>query len=59
MDPNTALRDLREAIAEYDNDMNKTAAGPADRLREAAGTLDEWLSKGGFLPDAWQANRTP
>jgi hypothetical protein len=41
MDPNTALAILRDPNAPL-----------ADRL-EAAGYLDGWISKGGFLPEAW------
>lgn len=43
MDPNETLRLLREALLDEDAEMTA----------ECAQTLDEWLSKGGFLPDAW------
>jgi hypothetical protein len=47
MDPNAALRELREAIHQDDT---HTAA-------ERFEALDEWLSRGGYLPERWQAER--
>jgi hypothetical protein len=47
MDPNATLAQIRELIA----------AGTKVDLEQAAElmtALDEWLSRGGFLPDAWQ-----
>lgn len=44
MDPNKALENLREALK----------SGEHEESAEAAAALDEWLSKGGFLPDAWR-----
>jgi hypothetical protein len=54
VDPNTALTDIRDLIAH-----TYTADGPAAedscrRLYELVEALDGWLSKGGFLPDAWR-----
>lgn len=43
MDPNACLARLREALAE----------GDSEGAREAFASLSEWLSRGGFLPDAW------
>jgi hypothetical protein len=45
MDPNVTMQLLREALA--NNDVNE-----AVYLMKI---LDEWLSKGGFLPRAWYA----
>lgn len=28
-----------------------------DAVADKFNALDEWLSSGGFLPDAWQTNR--
>lgn len=51
MDPNTTLAELRRLMDNYD-------AVPiiehADRMGAAMRDLDEWLSKGGSLPDAWR-----
>lgn len=54
MDPNEALRDLREALSQWhaaeddDNSFNSLVA--AENLAAAAEALDTWLSKSGFLP---------
>lgn len=63
MDPNKALQDLREAIARHAALCEGGAAGSSDEVRaledalDAARALDGWLSRGGFLPDAWRAGR--
>lgn len=44
MDPNEALAQLRNAFADSDY---LTA-------EELFNALDEWLTKGGFLPDPWR-----
>ena len=58
MDPNETLRRMRAAIRAYRRGerllVDGTDAG--DRAVEYAEDLDKWLSGGGFLPDAWQAN---
>lgn len=50
MDPNEALRVVREAarrlLDEYD-------AEAAYELAERFVALDEWLTRGGFLPAVW------
>lgn len=57
MDPNVALEQIRAYAAAMEQPA--TARNPYDLihnavlLREAVADLDEWLSKGGFLPDAW------
>lgn len=53
MDPNETLRLIRQRIKDYaaeDNDM----VLPAEEAMDAFLALDEWLTKGGFLPDAWR-----
>lgn len=58
MDPNETLRELRQAYSDYE-DTRGRSNGPAweaaDRMRDAAAALDEWLCNGGFLPDAWHS----
>lgn len=49
MDPNTALARLR-AWAEGDGN---SGINESDAMELFAG-LDEWLSKGSFLPDGWR-----
>lgn len=52
MDPNEVLRLLRELTETADADeyaANQLYVEVAEKFR----ALDEWMSKGGFLPDAW------
>lgn len=46
MDPNETLRAIRALLTEDDG---RTDPELADKVR----ALDEWLTKGGFLPEAW------
>jgi hypothetical protein len=57
MDPNANLQEQREIVARieayrYMNDTPIERDGY--RLSELVIALDEWISKGGFLPDAWR-----
>lgn len=57
MDPDTALRELRAALAAVedagpDRDEEITALR---QVAEYAQALDGWISAGGFLPSLWQA----
>lgn len=58
MDPDTTLAQIRELIADQQthNELNDT---DTDRLVELIDSLDEWLTKGGFLPTEWNALRSP
>jgi hypothetical protein len=54
MDPNETLRMLRLTIKQMradDNELIRKAH--ADEIAEYVEALDEWLSRGGFLPSAW------
>lgn len=51
MDPNKTLRDLRLAL-----DL-KPAPSTSRFLAEQFTALDEWLTKGGFLPTDWERRR--
>lgn len=56
MDPNAALVKLRgsiHAFRENDDEFNRHW-DHAETLVEAIEALDEWLSKGGYLPADWQ-----
>lgn len=56
MDPNEALRRLRrlcEALSDRDDYDNEVAGELAGQFE----ALDQWISKGGFLPDDWQRNQ--
>ncbi len=65
MDPNATLSQLRRVVARiHDNDATprdpETAAmlQDADLLATLFDSLDEWISRGGFLPEGWKvANR--
>lgn len=46
MDPNTVLEDIRRYIGRVGVEGNE--------LTEAFDALDEWLSKGGYLPEDWE-----
>lgn len=65
MDPNEALRELREAVAGVrilqDDGMD---SGPAymqflELACMAAEALDDWLTEGGFLPAPWVGDGHP
>jgi hypothetical protein len=56
MDPNETLKQLRELIQVPQYGPSLTAFDRAERfdlLVDYIEALDGWLSKGGFLPDAW------
>lgn len=60
MDPNAALAQLRmlgHAImnAGEGDDTSFNAVEMAETLQG----LDVWLSRGGFLPDAWRRGKVP
>lgn len=51
MDPNAALAEIRELVAKIDSpDWHHT---DASRLCDLVDGLDQWMSRGGFLPVAW------
>lgn len=57
MDPNAALRDLRECIGELiqaDDDGTLDDSSQVGTVIDRFMALDEWLCKGGFLPDDWR-----
>lgn len=61
MDPNEALRRLREyaseVISAYDDIEPDDPRSNQLALAESFLDLDEWLTKGGFVPDGWQPQR--
>lgn len=56
MDPNTALSEIRSKILHL-SDRHSTI-DPVEIAYQFE-ALDEWLSKGGFLPDAWRQPLVP
>jgi hypothetical protein len=64
MDPNANIKEIREIVGELrkagDNAVDGISVilgADTDRLVELWDSLDQWLSKGGFLPDAWKKGR--
>lgn len=54
MDPNEALKQAREALQTWDNSLDRDEArDAAEQLARTFEALDQWLSRGGFLPNAW------
>lgn len=55
MDPNETLRQIRAYAKQMreDTDPGVLRAHALD-LAESVEALDEWLIRGGFLPDAWK-----
>lgn len=57
MDPNANLRQQREIVRIHNTlEGSDIQLSPRimDRLVELVEALDEWLTKGGFMPDAWK-----
>lgn len=55
MDPDATLAQIRELITQQQtDDLNDTDTA---NLVELIDSLDEWLTKGGFLPTEWNALR--
>lgn len=52
MDPNAALKDIREIVAAFDKES--CTQEDLETLAELVSNLDKWLSNGGFLPKPWQ-----
>lgn len=65
MDPNAALTQLRDALAELADLTADERPGPdplahaehtldaAEKVVDAGQSLDDWLTSGGFAPRAW------
>lgn len=59
MDPDEALAKLREALQLYYRRYRDKGTGleEADQMADGIEALDDWLSRGGFLPEDWSKNR--
>lgn len=59
MDPNSALATLREMVklsqSTAPDDYDRYTQLSVNDAVEQFAALDEWLSKGGFLPSDWTA----
>lgn len=62
MDPNEALKMIRDLALEARGVIDATPIGEyteahdvLDRMTNTFEGLDAWISRGGFLPDGWDA----
>ena len=55
MDPNATLAELRLAATGYWTVPPDDVEAAALHVVELFEALDEWLSKGGFLPTVWES----
>ena len=53
MDVNATLQEIRDLVGESQSGCEIDT----DRLVELIEALDTWISRGGFLPKAWQTRR--
>lgn len=59
MDPNAALVEIRDVIRKIRDDRTARTLDAfleLENITTAAEALDEWLTKGGFLPAAWDVD---
>lgn len=54
MDPNATLETLRQLCADWENGITRDSEQLAGEFFDAVTALDEWLTRGGFLPRAWE-----
>lgn len=54
MDPNATLDMLRQAVSDYEDKRGDKVDTDADDMRDYFRALDDWMSAGGDLPDAWR-----
>jgi hypothetical protein len=56
VDPNTTLEEIRDIVCRKDDVLagNGDAIDDLEALADLVDALDGWLSRGGFLPAAWQ-----
>ena len=52
MDPNANLKEQRQIAGRFEKSLAEP--GDGERLAELVDALDDWLSRGGFLPTAWE-----
>lgn len=59
MDPNAALLELRKELAQEPGCYSEGIDCEIDinRVIELFNGLDQWLSSGGFMPEAWAKHR--
>lgn len=61
MDPDETLREIRAVVSKVTGGMDGAKSldvlAELERVTAACAALDEWLSRGGFLPGAWAESR--
>jgi hypothetical protein len=57
MDPDATLTQIRNLIIQHQTSAEEMSTSDAAELVELVDSLDEWMSKGGFLPTEWSALR--
>lgn len=57
MDPDATLAQIRALIIQHQTSSEEMSTGDAADLVDLVDSLDEWLTKGGFLPTEWNALR--
>lgn len=58
MDPDVALKTIRECMSlACSTDDEEVKEEALTNMMDAVQALDEWLSKGGFLPGDWGKGR--
>lgn len=62
MDPDACLEQARKALNDYNQALlagdRHAVLVAATTLADYFGALDEWLSRGGFLPEAWRTGES-
>lgn len=54
MDPNKTLETIRKLITKLANEDEVWTVEDTEEFSYLVEGLDEWLSRGGFLPKAWE-----
>lgn len=57
MDPNETLKRLRTIVYDGTNNIPGDRLASLDGMVELFSALDEWITRGGFLPAEWAKNR--
>ena len=60
MNPDQTLADLRDLVTRVHNSLytpnDLHGMGAAEDFAELFEALDNWISRGGFLPECWRLN---
>ncbi len=54
MDPNETLNEIRRLVRANNSSTFAMRDEDTTYLTELVESLDQWLSRGGFLPQAWE-----